>query len=91
MNSDSYLTIVISIFIIIILLSKPQISFQSQTHFAILLFILFLFYTRNEKSAFMTSILYLVVYVQSHIKKECFASSGNLPNFSLTKTINPTD
>jgi hypothetical protein len=91
MNNDSYLTIFISIFIIGIVLSKTQIRFQGQTHFAILLFIIFLFYTHNEKSAFMISLLYLIVYVQSYKMKEYFESSGNLPNFSLTKTINPTD
>ena len=91
MDNDSYLTIVIIFFMIGILLSNRQIRFQSQTHFAILLFIIFLFYTRNEKSAFMTSVLYLIVYLQSYKKNEYFSSSGNLPNFSLTKTINPDD
>ena len=72
MDNDSYLTIVIIFFMIGILLSNRQIRFQSQTHFAILLFIIFLFYTRNEKSDFMTSVLYLIVYLQSYKKNEYF-------------------
>ena len=97
MNNDSYLTIFISIIIILIvinLIPKTQIHLKNKPvilHFAVLIFIVFLFYTKYEKSAFMTSLLYLIIYVQSYKIKEYFASSQNLPDFSLTRTINPTD
>ena len=93
MNNDGYLTILITVFIIYIL-SKTRLHIRNQPvilHFVILLFIVFLFYVRYEKSALMASLLYLIMYVQSYKMKEYFASSANLPDHSLTHTENPTD
>ena len=94
MNNDSYFTIFIGILIVIHLLFKTRIYVRNQSvilHFAILLFIVFLFYMKYEKSAFMTSLLYLIVYTKSYKIKEFFASDENLPKHSLNKTMNPTD
>jgi len=93
MNNDSYLTIFISI-IIICMLPKTQIYIRNKSvilHCIILLFIVFLFYVKYEKSAFMTSFLYLIMYVKSYKIKEYFASSANLPEHSLTYIDNPVD
>ena len=82
--------------IIISILSRTQIRIKNKPiiiHFTILLVIVFLFYMKYEKSAFMASLLYLIMYslTDSYKIKEYFASSDNLPNHSLKYTENPTD
>jgi photosystem II stability/assembly factor-like uncharacterized protein len=97
MNNDSYLTLFITIFIILSMLSKTHISIQNQSvliHFSIILFIVFLFCVKYEKSAFMASLLYLIVYSHSYKLKEYLtgtAASANLPQHSLNKTLYPSD
>ena len=96
MVNDSYLLLFIIIFIIILLnlFPKTQIRIQHQPvflHFIILLCIVFLFCMKYEKSALMTSVLYLIMYTQSYKIKEYFASSTSLPGHSLTNTENPMD
>ena len=86
MNNDNYLTIVISIFIII-LLFKTQIHINNQPiflHFTILLFIVFLFYAKFEKSAFMTSLLYLTL-TALHIFCICYIKTKILYYLSSNK------
>jgi hypothetical protein len=94
MNIDDILTLFITIIIIIILLARVKFRVINQRiiiHFIALLCIVFLFYIRYEKSAFMTALLYLTVYVQSHNIKEYFADSSNLPVHSVDNTLYPTD
>lgn len=94
MNIDDILTLFITIIIIIILLARVKFRVINQRiiiHFIALLCIVFLFYIRYEKSAFMTALLYLTVYVQSHNIKEYFADSSNLPVHSVENTLYPTD
>ena len=91
MGNDNYFTIFISILIVINLLSKTRIYIRNLSvilHCAILLFIVFLFYVKFEKSALMTSLLYLIMYVQSYKLKEFLT---DLPQHSLNKTMNPND
>ena len=90
MNYDSYFTLIITIFIIVIVLFKMKVRIRSHIHFTLLLFIIFLFYMKYERIAFMTSVLYLIIYVQSYNIKEYFDSS-NMPAHSYDKTEYPKD
>lgn len=94
MNNDSYLTIFISIIIILNVINVlPKTHIRNKPyllHFAILLCIVLLFYVKYEKSAFMISLLYLIIYLQSPIIKEYY-STKDMPSHSYTQSTNPQD
>jgi hypothetical protein len=95
-DTDSILTLFITITIIILLLTRIQfhvINQQIIIHVITLLCIVFLCYIRYDRSAFMIALLYLIAYVQSqpHNIKEYFSSTPGLPEFSNSKTENPLD
>jgi hypothetical protein len=86
MNTDNIVTLFITILIIIMLVSRLKFHIINQQviiHFIILLCIVFLFYIKFEKSAFMMALLYLIAYVQSKNMKEYFSSTSAQPQQTL--------